>query len=368
MVCALKRTWGIGMNAAVNNKTALRSLNILNIFLLATHFSLLIFFAALHIRLMAYVNIVSVLWYLASFLILHKNGITLYIFATFAEIMAHMTLAVLSMGWDSGFPLYFIGCIAIVFYADYFSVRLGQRHFKGSNFSIVSGTLYFCTMLATRLWGSIYEIDTTLSFVCLAVNSLVVFCFVTLFFGMLTRMAHFYEDALAKQATHDKLTGLVNRHYLVEQLEEIYASGDMSGYWLAILDIDNFKGINDRYGHLCGDFVLKTVAEMVKSLCGDRIVCRWGGEEFVIVGNDHGKNKKGIDIESALLEDIRRNVAIKDFVYDPETTVNLTVTIGMSHYRDGQTVDEWVNRADGRLYWGKQNGKNKVVEKDMEPQ
>lgn len=354
------------MNSKANNMMSTRSINIMNIFLLSIHSCLLILFSVTGIWMMAGVNVVSVLWYAGSFLLIKKEWTTFYIFATFWEIMIHMFLAVISMGWNSGFELYFIACTVIVFYADYFSVRLGNHHIKGNEFSIISGLMYLASLLVTKFVGAVYVVDDRLLFAWMIVNSAVVFVFITMFLGMLTEIATFYEAELSKQATHDKLTGMVNRHYLVEQLEQIYASGNMSGYWLAILDIDNFKGINDKYGHLCGDFVLKTLSEMVKKICGDRIVCRWGGEEFVIVGSDHGKNDKGVDVESALLEDIRRNAAIKDFAYDQKTVVNLTVTIGMARHQDGQTVDEWVNLADRRLYYGKQTGKNRVIETGQE--
>ncbi len=350
------------MDSYVNKKTALRSLFGINIFLLAVHTCLLIFFGLAHIRLMAWVNVGSVLFYVISILLLRYEKITFYVFATFIEIMAHMFLAVVSVGWDFGFQLYFIGYLAAVFYADYFSVRLGNHHISGIGFSAVSGLLYLASMLVTRFAGCIYETSDSLAFAAMIANSAVIFAFITIFFSMLTHIALYYEEVLAKKATHDELTGMVNRHYLMDDLERIYSGGDMSSYWLAILDIDNFKSINDKYGHLCGDFVLKSIAEMIKGVCGSRTVCRWGGEEFVIVGSDDGEDEKGHRADSYILEEIRRNIAVKDFVYDDKTTINLTVTIGMARYRDGQTVDDWISLADKRLYHGKHSGKNQVVE------
>lgn len=313
---------------------------------------------------MVYVNIGSIIWYTVSFFLVKRGKIDVYTFTTFLEIMVHMALAVLSVGWDCGFQLYFIGCISIVFYADYFSVRMGKRHVRGSGFSVASGLMYIVTLVASRFLEPVYHLDEQLVFASMTVNSLVIIVFVSVFFSMLTRLATFYERELTKQATHDKLTGMVNRHYLVNELDSVYASGDMSNYWLAILDIDDFKGINDKYGHLCGDFVLKTMAQMIKSLCGDRTVCRWGGEEFVIVGPDPEEDEKGRRPENVLLEEIRKRTAIKDFVYNNDTVVNLTVTIGVARYQPGQTLDEWINLADSRLYRGKQSGKNKVVDSE----
>ena len=346
------------------DKAAFRSLCLLNIFLLSVHACMLLFFAVTGIRLMAYVNVASVSYYIGGFLILKSGRSTLYILFTYIEMMVHMFLAVISTGWDAGFQLFFIGCSLIVFFADYFSVRLGKRHIQGRAYCAVSAVLYLASLLVTRRFGAIYELDERLTLLCLVTCSLVIFIFVAIFFGMMTDLAAYYEKQLGDQATHDKLTGMVNRHYLVDQLDKIYAEQDMSSYWIAILDIDDFKGINDRYGHLCGDFVLKSLAEMLKNLCGERTVCRWGGEEFVIVGSDKDPDGKGGQASSMLLEKIRQDVAARDFVYDDKTVVNTTVTIGVARYREGQTVDEWISVADSRLYRGKQTGKNKAVEMD----
>ena len=350
------------MSSYLNDKAAYRSLNLLNIFLLSVHACMLIFFAVTGIRLMAYVNVASVSYYIVGFLILKSGRSTLYIFCTYVEMMVHMFLAVISTGWDAGFQLFFIGCSLIVFFADYFSVRLGKRHIQGRAYCAVSAVLYLTSLLITRRTGAIYEMSESLTLVCLVTCSLVIFVFVAIFFGMMTDLAAYYEKQLGDQATHDQLTGMVNRHYLVDQLDKIYAEQDMSACWIAILDIDDFKGINDRYGHLCGDFVLKSLAEMLKELCGEYTVCRWGGEEFVIVGYDGGPDVRDRQTASVLLEKIRRDVEARDFVYDEKTVVHMTVTIGVAYYREGQTVDEWINVADNRLYSGKQTGKNTVVE------
>lgn len=352
------------MNAYQKDETALRSLKLLNIFLLSVHASLLVFFAVLGVRLMAYFNVVSVSYYISAFFLLKFDKSIMYTFFTFVEMMIHMLLAVICTGWGAGFQLYFIGCALIVFYADYFSVRLGKRSTKGGVYCAISAALYLISLMVTRQNEAIYDLSEGLALMCLIVNSLVIFLFAGVFFGMLVNRAAYFEKQLGYQATHDKLTGMVNRRYLVDQLDKIYAEQDMSSYWIAILDIDDFKGINDKFGHLCGDFVLKSMAEMIKEICGDRTVCRWGGEEFLIVGSDGEPDQTGRRVESLLLERIRHDIAAKDFVYDDKTTINMTVTIGTAHYQEGQTVDAWINVADSRLYYGKQTGKNKVVETD----
>ena len=351
------------MDAYINNRAARQALVIVNAFLLFLHTCMLIFFACTKISLMAYVNIFSVLFYVVGFLLLKYEKTWAYTLATFLEIMIHMFLAVLCVGWDFGFQLYFIGCLAVVFYVDYFSVRLRHHHVKSIVFGAISALVYLASLMVSRYQEPLYPMSSGMTFAGLVVNSVMVFAAIIFFFSILTMLATYYEARLSEQATHDNLTGMVNRYYLVDHLEAISASEDMHRYWIAILDIDDFKGINDKYGHLCGDFALRSMAETIKEVCGDRIVCRWGGEEFVIVGAEDGTDG-GHDGAEELLEGIRQKVARTDFRYNDKVTVNMTVTIGLARYHEGQTLDEWLNLADRRLYRGKQSGKNRVVGTD----
>ena len=92
-----------------------------------------------------------------------------------------------------------------------------------------------------------------------------------------------------------------------------------------------------------------------KSSIKDTEACRWGGEEFLIIG-------KGKDINKAykLLDKFRNEVSTHEFK-ENETSTKLTITIGLTQYKDGMSLDEWVNTADKKLYAGKYSGKNKVV-------
>ena len=125
--------------------------------------------------------------------------------------------------------------------------------------------------------------------------------------------------------------------------------------WIAIADIDNFKKINDTYGHNFGDFVLQTLANLMLSNIEDTEVCRWGGEEFLIIG-------KGNDIDKAFkkLEKFRKEVEEFSFKNE-EASTNLTITMGLSQYSKGLSLNDWINTADKKLYAGKYSGKNKIV-------
>lgn len=215
------------MNVDHNNQTAKRMLYIMNTFLLLVHTSLLFVFTGLQVTLMARVNIISVLCYIVSFLLIKKEKMTEYIVLAFVEITIHSFLAVISTGWNFSFQLYFIGCVGVVFFADYFSVHIGRRRINGFILSISSILLYIISLLIVTFHGSIYQLDGRLAFIGTIFNSLIALGFATMVFSLLTKAATFYETELERQATHDKLTGMKNRHYLVEQLGSIYTSGDI---------------------------------------------------------------------------------------------------------------------------------------------
>ena len=119
-------------------------------------------------------------------------------------------------------------------------------------------------------------------------------------------------------------------------------------------DIDNFKRVNDTYGHDNGDLVLKDVADILRSNTrpGD-FLCRWGGEEFLLVG------KKVNNGPAALLQQIRQSVHDYNFQYENHQ-IHVTLTIGMSWLQPEMTLDQWISSADKKLYEGKAAGKDRL--------
>ncbi len=166
-----------------------------------------------------------------------------------------------------------------------------------------------------------------------------------------------YQSHLEAMATTDKLTGLANRQafdLLVPQaINESHRTG---APLLAILvDIDHFKDVNDRLGHLAGDSVLKGIATAIKTaLRKSDIVCRWGGEEFFIVLKETDETQGRV-----LAEKIRSAVESGAFRYE-ETVIPVTVSLGLAACAEGDTLDQLITRADKALYEAKQKGRNLV--------
>ena len=164
-----------------------------------------------------------------------------------------------------------------------------------------------------------------------------------------------YEDKLQHQMSHDMLTGLPNRYFMSDHLEDIQSKGSLKGYWAALADIDDFKTINDTCGHNCGDYVLNTIAKIF-SKNKDVLCCRWGGEEFLFIGKSDGDPQKGYEY----LESLRQEVAKHPFVFGGKV-LSITATFGMAEYKEGQAIDAWISEADALLYKGKKKGKNQVM-------
>ena len=161
-----------------------------------------------------------------------------------------------------------------------------------------------------------------------------------------------------REASEDALTGIKNRRSLEIILEEkIKEFEDFKiSFGLAFIDIDNFKKINDVFGHDIGDEVLKMIAKtMDKNERLDDIAGRWGGEEFLLIYS----NTYADDV--AVASERIRFLVEKSFLRNTEEKVSVTISIGATEVIRGDTVDSIVRRADQLMYQSKTNGKNRVT-------
>lgn len=167
------------------------------------------------------------------------------------------------------------------------------------------------------------------------------------------------NEALQEKANRDALTGLYNKGYIMEQLEYhmAFARRSSDTMTLMIIDIDHFKNINDTYGHLCGDEILRQIAAILgKRSRAVNIVGRYGGEEFVIIG-PIGNYKS----TKYMADRMRRIVEHNTFVWE-EHEIKLTISIGVCIWnRSLKTKEEMIRVADEALYKAKSNGRNQVV-------
>ena len=162
------------------------------------------------------------------------------------------------------------------------------------------------------------------------------------------------NKALLEQALTDPLTGVYNRRAMMSTLQTEISRNNRFNHTssLLIADIDHFKQVNDVYGHMVGDTVLKTITSCVRNnMRRTDSFARWGGEEFLILAPETSLRNGGI-----FAEKIRRRV--EEMVHPDGMTI--TISIGVAEFRPNEDLDLWIQRADKALYKAKLSGRNRV--------
>lgn len=168
-----------------------------------------------------------------------------------------------------------------------------------------------------------------------------------------------YQQRIAALATTDVLTGLPNRRgfdlLAAQALQE--ALREPSPLSALLIDLDHFKQLNDTHGHLAGDQVLRGFARALQgNLRQSDIICRWGGEEFILLLKDTGSSTA-----YQLAEKIRRQTEQEVFQFNG-VNLRITASIGVTELQGGDSIDRLIGRADRALYRAKQSGRNRVCE------
>ncbi|WP_230403848.1 sensor domain-containing diguanylate cyclase [Undibacterium curvum] len=170
-----------------------------------------------------------------------------------------------------------------------------------------------------------------------------------------------YQTRLEKSASTDALTNLLNRHAFDFVFQQALLDSERTRQPMCVilLDVDFFKKINDKQGHLVGDHVLKEVAAIAKrSLRESDVICRWGGEEFLVLLKNCTLEKS-----TSIAENLRNTIANNDFSRTTDLTrgrLSVTVSMGVAQCRENESEDSVFERADLALYQAKENGRNSV--------
>lgn len=162
------------------------------------------------------------------------------------------------------------------------------------------------------------------------------------------------EKEIRKLAMTDGLTGLHNRRHFDERLAEVDGGGGLANCHLLLLDIDGFKQINDSYGHIAGDHLLREIARRLRAIAGEgEFIARLGGDEFAIL--TQGAAERSIELANAVL------TAIDDPVPFNEIQLKVSASIGISQRRTCSSPAKTLMReADLALYQAKSEGKNRL--------
>lgn len=326
------------------------------------HVAMLIFMLCFRVYPLVQFNILSVVVY--SFcLLLAKTGYMMPVYISIMlEVFAYSLLATLYVGWDSGSHHFLFSIVPIIVY-------FGASLFKGAKrwIVVILLVLDFLTFATIRLIYSeatpMYQLNSvSLQMLNIFINFVMIFsvCFYNYMYiysseEMMVNLQK-QNKQLSVDAKEDELTNLLNRRGFLPILDSLMHEEPKHHFCIAFCDVDNFKRINDSYGHDCGDEVLRHITKVIKKEMHGCDICRWGGEEFIILMRDYDMN-----VAIQKMEYLRKTIETNDTVFYNKH-ISATMTIGVEEYSDTyHDPEDVIKTADERMYYGKQHGKNIVI-------
>ena len=328
------------------------------------HIIFAVFFWITDVTVMGVYNLAIVAAYQGILLLIKKKRTYLAYILTCIEVVLHAVLATIFVGFASGFQVYCIAMIAVSCYITFVWECFKKGTRETVAFSLFSMFGYFVCYILSKYFEPLYVLDELPQTIMYVINALLMFLIIFSFMMLLFWDINHRSDRLAaknsqldEMSKKDPLTKLYNRRYMNYELNRRMSNliGEGRIFGLIMADIDDFKHVNDTYGHDAGDDVLIAVAnEFTNALRGDDCVCRWGGEEFLVVINGNHQ------VTSDVAERIRKR--IEDLTIETNGhSLKVTMTFGVSESIPGFRIERLIQIADERLYKGKQNGKNCVV-------
>ena len=329
-------------------------------FVIHTFYAIL--FWASGITELAVFNTVSSLIYFTGMVMIRTNRFTrLYYFLMYAEITSHGILCCHILGFEFQFTLFSMSIIPVAYFMSYMDPKFRKPMLISTICAVADGGGILVMLYKSIYFRPKYDyfephfINMVAQF-NMTVSLLMMIMFSVLFLSKIgndLKILRKQNDTLDFLANYDQLTGLRNRNHIRDIFGEYIKS--TAPYCVILGDIDDFKHVNDTYGHSAGDDVLKMVASTIKSnVASNGVVCRWGGEEILILLK--GTTENGIKLTNKILEDIRSTT-----VESGKYRIKVTMTFGLCDYGDAMDIEKLINLADKRLYIGKKSGKNRVV-------
>ncbi len=317
-----------------------------------THLAFLVLFSWAGVDALATVNIASVLSYVLVFFLARNGQVWRAWIITVVEVLGHAVLAVMVIGWESGFHLYILLVIPVAVISSirplalkmatvvavaftYLALDMLLRHGqppKSLPMNVLDGLHYFNVL-----------------------GAMLILVFLAGYYYYLNIQA---EATLHKMASTDPLTGLRNRraaHDAIRQ-EVCRVRRTSEPLAFALCDIDHFKAVNDTHGHDAGDEVLKAVSKTLSDSVREMdIVARWGGEEFLVV-----MPNTPVPGSELVAERLRSRVEMLELHVNGQA-LHVSITMGVALLNAGESCEQAIARADRALYDGKHAGRNRVM-------
>lgn len=259
-----------------------------------------------------------------------------------------------SMGGDGMVPGIVFGMVGptLLALAFHFRSKLEKHYFE--KLVIIIGSWLICDVPIIFLIPNGIEIFKDIVFIRAA--SFIITSIIWYIFIMQNRQLQTLHNKLVKLAGEDPLTQLLNKREFFTVVNQKIKDLQPNHY-IAMVDIDYFKQINDLYGHLAGDKVITDIASILKKYTSEYVqIGRYGGEEFIIyIGNATNTSA------TQLIHKIHKEIQFHQFVIDDNKPLNITASIGLALLENNSTLLHTINKADINLYIAKKNGRNRLV-------
>ena len=333
----------------------------LYVFGLIFHILMIPIMLYLNADVVARYNIISILTAFGC-IIINRKGLHATAFALFyIDINVHAFIATHYLGWEVGFYHYILLLAPLTFFNPLWSMAV---KLLSSSIIVVSFTTLFNTY-HEMMYGQILY-NTAAGHILFYSNILIMVILYSAIGYYYSQAADDNEDKLrtaqkeAEWIAHtDPLTHIGNRRAMSREiLREVNRSQrTQDSFIIALCDIDNFKSLNDEYGHEYGDYVLVSTANLLSNNIRQHdFVARWGGEEFMILLTNT-KLEEGMKI----IDRLRQNIAAFHHHYKGREYPGITMTFGLCLYDNRLDITDCINGADKALYEGKHMGKNRTM-------
>lgn len=345
------------------NLTSVKIYKIICVGCAIVHFGFVILFRIMKAMVCMNFNIASVLLYLLLFFRCTNDNKSLVGTLAYSEIVLHGILATIYVGWEFGFALYLVCVIPLAFYLSF--KRFITPIIMCLSTIVLFIALKFLTgagIVTPIMESSLSRTAITVIYIANSVVSFMMLVVLSLVYNISSNRANVIlqekNHQLVELAYTDSLTKLQNRRSMFLSIKESFKRAAENGeaFTIVLSDIDDFKQVNDTYGHNAGDMVLKKVSQLVReSLPVGASACRWGGEEILMLLPDCT-----VDEGAEFADNLRKAVSEMEFPWG-EKDIHITMTFGVSENKGQLSVDKMVSNADKNLYSGKRNGKNCVI-------
>lgn len=316
------------------------------------HAAFLLLFLWLGITPMVVLNLFSVLLYLAAWWGAGQARWQARVpWAMGAEVVLHALLAVVLIGWDSGFHHYLVLLLPVLIMSTALSPG---RKLTGACAVIA---LYLGLDIALRHAEPPWPLPPGTQDLVHAFNTLCALALMSILAATYYRLVVSAEARLKNMAATDALTGLMNRRSLLEGARRAAQGRRAVAMTVLLADIDHFKAVNDQHGHEAGDMALRAVAKaMSQGLRQGDMLARWGGEEFLMLlpGNDLSAARMVAERLRALVQDSAFRLTAQG------PLLPLSISLGVGLWEPDEALDGAIARVDAALYQAKANGRNRV--------